>query len=222
MEIKKDTINKVFGESEQKNVGNAERIFSVVIGAWLASKAFTGKNKLLKALLGSALMYRGGTGYCPMYKKMGVDGTSEHNRVLVESSVVVNKSREEVYKYWRRLENLPIFMKHLDSVREIDNRFSDWAANIPGGLGKIDWKAEIIQDVENESIKWKSTPESKVMNSGLVRFIDAGELGTEIMVNISYDAPAGTLGAGVANLLTPAFEKMIRSDIERFKDVIEA
>ncbi len=211
----------VFNENDERNVGNAERALSFVAGLWLFSKAFSGRNKLFKALLGGALVYRASKGYCPLYKALDVDGTSAHNRVLVETDVIVNKPREEVYNYWRKLENLPVFMKHLESVRELSDLHSVWKARIPGGLGNLEWKCEITSDVPNESIKWKSMPDSQVENTGLVRFVDAGDLGTQIQVTISYDAPAGNLGAGVAKLFTPALERIIRDDIKRFKQVIE-
>lgn len=211
-----------FNVDDERNVGNTERILSFVAGLWLISRAFCGKRKLLKAATGSALVYRAAKGYCPLYKALDVDGTALHNRVLVETDVIVDKSREEVYGYWRNLENLPLFMKHLESVRELSATHSVWNARIPGGLGTVDWKCEITNDVPNESIKWKSMPDSQVENTGLVRFVDAGDLGTQIQVTISYDAPAGNLGAGVAKLFTPALERLIRKDIHNFKDVIEA
>ncbi len=210
----------VFNENKEKNVGNAERIFSFVAGVWLFSKAFSGRNKLFKALLGSALVYRAGTGHCALYKAMGVDGTATHNRVVVDTDVIVNKPREEVYAYWRKLENLPLFMKHLQSVRELSDTHSVWTAKLPG-MGTVEWKSEITSDVPNESIKWKSMPDSQIDNTGLVRFVNAGDLGTQIRVVMSYEAPAGNLGAGVGNLLTPALERLIRQDIKRFKEVME-
>lgn len=217
MTIKDYILNK----NDKKNVGDAERALSFVAGVWLFSKAFSGRNKLFKALLGSALVYRAGRGYCPLYKTLGVNGTSEHNRVLVDTNLIVNKPREEVYAYWRSLENLPIFMKHLESVRELSDLHSVWTAKIPGGLGTVEWKCEITSDIPNESIKWKSMPGSKVVNTGIVKFVDAGDLGTQIRINISYEAPAGNFGAGIANLFTPALERLIREDIKRFKHVIE-
>lgn len=216
MEIKNFELN------QQKNVGDAERIFTFVAGLWLFSKAFRGRNKLLKALLGGGLVYRAAKGYCPLYNSLGVDTTTSSNRVLVETAVTVNQPRDEVYAYWRRLENLPLFMKHLESVRELSDIHSVWNAKIPGGLGNVEWKCEITSDIPNESIKWKSMPDSQIVNTGLVKFMDFGEGGTMIQVNISYEAPAGNIGAGIAKLFTPALEKIIRDDIKNFKRIIEA
>ena len=201
----------VFNENDVKNVGTAERALSFVAGVWLFSKAFSGRNKLFKALLGGALVYRAGKGYCPLYKALDVDGTSSHNRVLVDTDIIVNKPREEVYAYWRNLENLPIFMKHLESVRELSELHSVWTARIPGGLGNLEWKCEISSDVPNESIKWKSTPDSQVDNTGLVRFVDAGELGTrQIFSGIrgSYAEPEKLVGRSVVFIANLAPRKM--------------
>ncbi|MDO5522831.1 MAG: DUF2892 domain-containing protein, partial [Bacteroidia bacterium] len=206
----------------ERNIGSTDRMISFVAGIFLLSGMFRGRNRLLKVLAGSALVYRATKGYCPVYSKLGMNTTTEAKRVLVETAVTVNKPREEVYAYWRRLENLPLFMKHLESVRELSDLHSVWTARIPGGLCNLEWKCEITSDVPNESIKWKSMPDSQVVNSGLVRFLDAGNGNTTIQVNISYEAPAGNLGTEIAKLFTPALEKIIRDDIKNFKRVIEA
>lgn len=216
METKNYQLNGV------KNVGNTDRIISFVAGILLLSRMFRGRNKLLKAATGSALIYRAAKGYCPLYNTLGIDSATDAKRVLVETAVTVNKPREEVYAYWRKLENLPLFMKHLESVRELSDLHSVWNARIPGGLGKLEWNCEITSDVPNESIKWKSMPGSQVINSGLVRFLDVDDNDTMIQVHISYEAPAGNLGTGIAKLFTPALEKIIRDDIKNFKRVIEA
>ena len=61
-----------------------------------------------------------------------------------------------------------------------------------------------------------------INNAGKVVFHDAlGGQGTELEVVISYHPPAGEIGAGLAKVLTPVFEKMIRQDVMNFKDYIE-
>lgn len=216
MEIKNYQLNQV------RNVGNTDRMISFAAGILLLSGMFRGRNKLLKALAGSAMVYRAAKGYCPLYNKLGMDTTTDAKRVLVETAVTLNKPREEVYAYWRNLANLPLFMKHLESVRELSDLHSVWNARIPGGLGNLEWKCEITSDVPNESIKWKSMPDSQIVNSGLVRFMDLDNGDTMIQVHIAYEAPAGNLGTGIAKLFTPALEKIIREDIKNFKRVIEA
>jgi len=61
-----------------------------------------------------------------------------------------------------------------------------------------------------------------INNAGKVMFHDAlGGAGTELEVVISYHPPAGELGAGVAKLLNPLYEKVVRQDVMNFKEYIE-
>jgi uncharacterized membrane protein len=216
------------GEGGVVNVGQTERMVNVGLGAFLLS---SGLNKLtshpikglLRTLVGGALLYRGVSGYCPVYASMGkTKGVSRTSAINIRTGMIVNKPRNEVYAFWRKLENLPLFMKHLSSVTEIDAKHSHWEAEIPGGIGHVKWNAEIVKEEENELIGWQSIPNSMVNNAGKVSFRDAlGGEGTELEVVITYQAPAGELGAGLAKTLNPVLEKMVRQDIMNFKDYIE-
>ena len=45
--------------------------------------------------------------------------------------------------------------------------------------------------------------------------------GTELNVVITYRPPAGKVGEGIATLLNPVFTRLIRQDINNFKEYIE-
>src|SRR5690606_8643149 len=100
---------------------------------------------------GGCLLYRGLSGHCHGYEALGID-TAEHpdatavpaqQGVKVERSVVVNRPQSEVYSYWRRLENLPQVLQHLQRVEVIDERHSRWFANGPLGT-TLTWEAEVL------------------------------------------------------------------------------
>ena len=216
------------GGSNTVNVGNNERVASAAIGAFLLSSGVSNlfKNPIsavVKTALGGYLLYRGASGHCAMYESMGkTKGVSHSPAINIRTSLVVNKPKDEVYAFWRKLENLPLFMKHLSNVTEIDQKHSHWEASIPGNVGKIKWNAEIVKEEEGYLIGWQSIPNSMINNAGKVMFHDAlGGAGTELEVVISYHPPAGNLGTGVAKLLNPVFEKMIRRDVMSFKEYIE-
>lgn len=210
------------------NVGQNERMVSVGLGAFLLSSGLNNLTRhpikgLLRTVLGGALLYRGVSGHCPVYASMGkTKGVSHTPAINIRTGLIVNKPRQEVYEFWRKLENLPLFMKHLGSVTEIDAKHSHWEADIPGGIGKVKWNAEIVKEEEGSLIGWQSIPNSMVNNAGKVTFRDAlGGEGTELDVVITYHAPAGELGAGIAKTLNPVLEKMVRQDIMNFKEYIE-
>jgi uncharacterized membrane protein len=140
--------------------------------------------------------------------------------IEVRGAVTVNRSPAEVYDYWRKLENLPRFMAHLESVESRGSR-STWRAKAP--LGKtVEWQAEITEDIPYEKIAWCSLPGSTVPNHGSVRFRPApGNRGTEVLVSLKYDIPGRALGRGVVILFGEEPSIQVHSDLQRFKQMME-
>ena len=207
------------------NVGTAERAVTAIAGSLLLY--FTARKHRKESLLllgGGYLLYRAVTGHCPLYGALqrGQSGDQGHARnVNVKASVIVGKPRDEVYSFWRRLENLPLFMKHLESVDEIDNTHSAWKVGIPGGFGEIRWEAIIVKDLAGVELSWHSVPGASIENAGKINFSDTPGKGTRIDALISYRAPMGVIGERVSRLLTPLFSDMIEKDILRFKHFME-
>ena len=46
--------------------------------------------------------------------------TAHEDDVLVGRSVTINRSRHELYDFWRDFRNLPLFMENIESVVMID------------------------------------------------------------------------------------------------------
>lgn len=139
----------------------------------------------------------------------------------VYAAITVNRPVNEVYRFWRDLENLPCFMTHLVAVQGTGAGRFRWTAKAPAGR-RIEWDAEIVEDRPNQSIAWRSLPGTKVPNSGRVRFSPApGGRGTEIRVELGYAPPAGSLGRAVAKLFGEEPDQQVRDDLRRFKQVIE-
>jgi uncharacterized membrane protein len=113
-------------------------------------------------------------------------------------------------------------MRHLKSVTVIDETRSRWEALAPRGK-TVEWEAEIISDIENERIAWRSLPGSKVQNAGSVHFRPApGNRGTVVTVELQYNPPAGIVGAVVAWMSGEEPSLQIKDDIHRLKQALEA
>lgn len=204
------------------NVGKLERIIMIAAGAYLLYRAFSKKEKNIKeGIAGGTMMARGISGYCPVYATLSGDGKSNSQNVNIRESIVINKPVHEVYSYWRNLENLPTFMKHLEKVEELDNITSEWKAKGPGGIGSLSWKAQILMDEKDQMISWQSLPDSTINNAGKVVFKELGSNKTELDVTISYQAPLGKPGESAAKLLNPIFENIVQSDIQSLKNHLE-
>jgi uncharacterized membrane protein len=139
----------------------------------------------------------------------------------VKKAITVRRSPEEVYRFWRDFQNLPSFMNHLQSVRVTGDRRSHWVAEAPGGK-TVEWDAELTEDRPSELIAWRSLPDADVDNAGQVRFRPAPRgQGTELVVELSYDAPAGKVGRTIAKLFGKEPEQEVYGDLRRFKQVME-
>jgi uncharacterized membrane protein len=141
--------------------------------------------------------------------------------VPATASLIVNRSPQECYAFWRQLENLPRFMRHLESVTVGGAGESHWVAMGPAGI-HVEWDAQVTEDRPGALLAWRSLPDSQIPNSGTVRFEEpqAGR-GTLIKVILQYDPPAGRLGATVAKLFGEEPSQQIREDLRRFKQLIE-
>jgi uncharacterized membrane protein len=228
-EITKTILDGIKGidlnSAESPNIDQGERAVSVAAGSYFLLKGITNLFKhpvlgFVEAVAGGFLLYRGATGVCPVYKKLGRD-TTDPEAINITETITVNAPRNTVYSFWRDLSNLPKFMTHLKSVEEHGEE-SHWVANTPGQLIALSWNAEITREEEGSYIGWQSIEGSMVDNAGRVQFTDTlNGTGTEIQVDINYFPPAGSVGRGVATLFNGVFEKMIREDIQNFKEYAE-
>ena len=141
--------------------------------------------------------------------------------IHAKGSCIVNREPNEVYEYWRRFENLPRFMKHLESVEETLEGHSRWVAKGPAGT-TVEWDATIVADDPGRVITWRSLEGSDVDNAGAVRFEAApGGRGTIVRVNLQYYPPGGVIGKTVAQLFGEEPEQQLDDDLRRFKQMME-
>ena len=141
--------------------------------------------------------------------------------VRTKRSITVGRPVSEVYSFWHDFQNLPRFMRHLESVQMMGNSRSHWVAKAPAGK-TVEWDAETTEDRINEVIAWRSLPGSKVYNAGEVRFSRApGDRGTELRVTLEYDPPFGKFGSKVAMLWREEPGQQVADDLRHFKQVME-
>jgi uncharacterized membrane protein len=218
---------------EVQNLGKAERIISTIGGAGLIAFGIKNRSKIAKALsfaAGSCLIYRGATGHSNLYKALRVGtapkatpetSVADETGIRIDETIIVDRPVEEVYKFWRNLENLPQIMRHLETVRMLDSRNSYWKVKGPAGMN-IEWYAEIINDLPNERIGWKSLDSAVVDNAGSVHFQPINENRTQIDVTLKYAPPAGRIGNTFAKLLGEDPKSQIAEDLDNFKSHMES
>ena len=232
------------GGADRVNVGRMERWLSMVAGGALAAYGLKRRSTPggAAALAGAALLYRGATGHCNVYGALGINRAEGHANghgtgeiadrhsdtrrrlggargIHVEEAVTINRPIAEVYRFWRNFENLPQFMRHLESVAMREAGISHWVAKGPAGM-KVEWDARIINEIDNKLIAWQSLEGSTIATAGSVNF-DETEHGTRVRVHLQYSPPGGKLGAAVAWLSGEEPSLQVRDDLRRFKALLE-
>lgn len=218
-------------ESRKRNVGAHERDVSLMTGAGLLAWGLLGprSSRPLSLLSGIALLYRGFTGHCHVYGMLGVDSTQKDAKGVPaqhgfrhEQTIAIQRSPEELYRYWRDVSNLPKVMEHLKRVTAKSDTRSEWVAKAPFDVD-LQWEAEIFEDKKNELIAWRSIPGGDVDTAGSIHFeaLPDGR-GTALKLSLKYSPPGGKLTAGLAWLLGQGAEARIDEDLRRFKSVMEA
>lgn len=217
---------------EAPNVGFAERMVSATVGgalvmAGLKRFSFGG---LVTAVLGEALVHRGVTGVCQLYKATGMNtaqpqshaGVRAQHGVKIEKSITIHRSPHELFAFWRDFSNLPRVMEHLLEVRPLTDRRSQWTAKGPLD-SRLQWQAEIINEREPDLIAWQSVGSGDVSTAGSIHFMPAaGGSGTLVHVSMKYDPPGGTLGVKAAEFLQQDLERMLDNDLRQFKTLMES
>ena len=180
------------------------------------------------ALSSTPLLYRGIAGRWPDALNGWIQPASTKTAlggergVHVRASVRLELPVAEVYRFWRRLENLPQFMTHLNRVTEAPDGRSHWVAVGPAGVA-VEWEAEVINEIENEVLAWRSLPGSDIATAGSVHFDPArGGRSTQVSVHLQYAPPAGKAGALIASLLGREPSQTVREDLRHFKQLLEA
>ena len=215
--------------SSKANLSNVERSASIIGGGTLLLVALKRPSwgGLILAIAGGALIHTGVTGYCVAASSRRNNGTAVTDDqdvardVHVEKSILVNKDSAQVYSYWRRFENLPRIMQHLESVHTLDDERSHWVALGPAGK-RFEWDAEIYNEKPGEMIAWRSLPGADITNAGSVHFEPvASGRGTKVKVTLNYNIAGGKLTALFAKPFGKEPGQLIEDDLRRFKRLME-
>jgi uncharacterized membrane protein/hemerythrin-like domain-containing protein len=221
------------GSLQVLNMSMVERWISslagIALAVWGVTWASSGGWVLI--VLGLFLFYRGARGFCPIYHFLGIRTLAEKHSphaslrsgsgVKIDKRIVINCPPTKLYRFCRRLENLPVLIRSLKSVKRMNHLHSRWRARGPLGLG-VAWTAEVITENEPEVIGWRSMPGSLIRMAGSVHFNYAPDgKGTEMRLVMKYDPPGGRWGTMVARLLGTVPEQIIEDDLRHFKKIME-
>jgi uncharacterized membrane protein len=154
----------------------------------------------LVAVAGATAAYRVVSGKPPVPDWLAArlphtDGSGE---LTVKRAVTILRARHEIYAFWRDFSQLPDFLDFLHDARIVEQR-------------------------ENELIRWESASGSDMQHRGEVRFQDAPTgRGTEVRLRLEYAPTAGVVGATIAQVLGRGADRKVRESLRHVKQLMEA
>jgi len=211
--------------AHRHNVGKADRVISALLGAQtlLRMGKWHGWGRAAAATSGMMLITRAATGHSKVYEALGVSSASldEGAGINLDASIMIMRPREELYEFWRDVTNLPLVMRHLQSVDETGGGVTHWVAHAPHGL-TVEWDAQLINEEYGELLAWQSLPESEIEHAGSIQLRDAGDNATEVVLRMRYQPSKWRATAfGVAKFLAPVAQAEVAEDLRRLKQVME-
>lgn len=220
-----EEVGKRHQEARSKrNVGHTERALSGALGGALLLAAT--KTRLFTsgaaAALGTLLLYRGASGSCPVYRRMGVS-TARHSSgdggVDVQRSITIGRSPDEVYRFWRDPENLPRIMGHFAKVTA-EAHHAHWRLDLPLGR-RVEWDTQVVDEAPGERIHWRSRQPSELDSEGEVVLTPHGEWGTEVTLRLRFEPPLGKAGRMAMEVARKAPELVAMRALRRCKALME-
>src|SRR5579884_4264616 len=181
------------------NVGAFERVASTVAGGLLLSRGLRkpSPGRLIAAVAGADLIYRGVTGHCALYGTLGVNTAARSksgseipgNAPEVTRSITIGKSPQELYAFWRNPENLQKIVAPFAEVAPERNGILHW--RVRGPLKQVfEWDSEQVDEQPNHTLAWRTLRGSTLVNHGKITFEPGPDgTGTEVTLQMQFEPP---------------------------------
>ena len=133
----------------------------------------------------------------------------------IEKTIEVAVPISVAYDQWTQFEDFPKFMDGVQRVQQLDDRRLAWTAEVGGSTRH--WTADIIDQIPDTRIAWRST--SGAQNDGAVDFraISVDKTRLDLVIEADPDGPLETVGSALGFL-----DRRVEGDLVRFKEFIEA
>ncbi len=131
------------------------------------------------------------------------------------AQVEVPLSVETVWGLWSDLEQMPQWMKWIESVEILSDQpeLSRW--KLASGNFEFKWLSRILKETPNQIIQWESV--DGLPNRGAIRFYDRKADGSIVKLTVGYKVP-GILGWMDNLFLGKIVESTLQADMDRFRD----
>lgn len=224
-----DTRTQLLGEQDSVSPDSMRDLtrWACLAGGGVAAYAAVrrgGASGILMGALGGVLLYQGATGHSAIPERLMRMGRQSRD-VHLASTITIDRPASDLYEFWKGFTRLPKVMTFLESVEPrggVTNDVTHWAVKGPRGH-RVEWDAEVTEDVPDQRIGWRSLEGSDINTWGAVRFNEApAGRGTEVHVSMHYEPPGGNVGRAVGHFLGGLSQALIKQNLKQFKAYMES
>lgn len=178
---------------------------------------------LFAAGVGIGLLYRGArqNGLLDGDLMRRLLHTRARRLVPFERQLIVDRPPSAVYRFWRDLENLAVYLPRIRDVRIIDDTRSHWQLKLTDAL-HLEWTAELVEDEPGRRMVWRTTEDSDLYHDGWVTFepLRDGQ-STRVTIRLYIRAPGGDTGAKLLAWLQDLPLRYFSADLQTMRSVLE-
>ncbi|GAC1428354.1 MAG: hypothetical protein NVSMB62_26220 [Acidobacteriaceae bacterium] len=136
----------------------------------------------------------------------------------VRTSMLIQRSPQELYSLWRDFEKAPQWMEQVSSVTVTGPKSTHWVMQM--GDKQVEWDAETLADEPGKRIAWRSTG-GPIDQAGEVMFTEApGRRGT--IVTVLQEFRMTKLANAGAAMKGREPKQKVTEDLRHFKQLAEA
>lgn len=213
------------------HVPTPERVATGLVGVGLLMLSRRDSSwRVPAAMAAGAAFTRAATGMCPMYAALDMPSSSTRSHLAgargqhIRENITIAQPVETVFAFWRNLASIGTATRDRISVEAIDDLRTRWRVRArPDAPPLVEWTAELINEVPEKVLGWRTTTDADVVSAGSVNFMQApGNQGTEVRVHLQYAPPLGRVGAAAAALSGHAPAALVREalrDIKRYLEI---
>jgi uncharacterized membrane protein len=122
-----------------------------------------------------------------------------------------------VYRYWRDLNNAPLYMSGVEEVRVVSEKVAIWKMCPIQGKG-FSWVGETTEDIPDKKIGWQIIGSDVMSGSGGVQFRSGLKPGTtEVQLHQEVQFPV-TITIGLSQML---MRRQLQETLRRLKQILE-
>lgn len=135
------------------------------------------------------------------------------------ASVTIQRSVEDVFRFYRDFRNLPTFLGDVMDVEPIDGATSRWTIQGPLGI-RVTWTVKVTEERTNELIRYETVSLPGLRTYWEIHFAH-GSNAAQTKVREVMKVPLGILGRAALAVIGKFPAGEVSSNLHRLKQVME-